>query len=191
MVYTIFTSSCCEQPWSSVGGRWWKLRKSHRAMATEAWESHSWVVCQAEAWRVPKARPFLLTPLLPLTSLFYLLSSPYLSTSTQIRPSNPFYFHLQISCLLPHMCAHPLSPPILFSRLSDYGVDGSGIWEQRADQLWWGSQFPEVPPHILCPEPFISPRWRGLGLSLQSRPEGEILLHVIRLSCHHNKLEVR
>ena len=38
------------------------------------------VVCQAEAWRVPKARPFLLTPLLPLTSLFYLLSSPYLST---------------------------------------------------------------------------------------------------------------
>lgn len=39
------------------------------------------VVCQAEAWSVPKARPFLLTLLLPLTSLSHFLSSPYLSTS--------------------------------------------------------------------------------------------------------------
>lgn len=80
----------------------------------------------------------------------------------------------------PLTCVHTLLlPRSLVSLLSDYGVDRSGVWEQRAHQLWWGSQLPEVPPHFLRPQPLIPPHWRRLGLSLQSWPEGETVLNVI------------
>lgn len=85
-----FTLCCCKELWSV-------LEKGDKRSAKEEPQSHgnsrarvtlmkwSWkyrgVVCQAEAWSVPKARPFLLTLLLPLTSLSHFLSSPYLSTS--------------------------------------------------------------------------------------------------------------
>lgn len=131
------------------------------------------LVCQAEAWREPTARPLLLTLLLPPSSLLW---SPYLSTSLlklalQILSPPPPSSKTHILTYV-----HFLFLPSLF--LSDYGVDRSRVWEQRAYQLWWGSQLPEVPPHFLRPEPFIPPHWRGLGLSLQSRPEGETVLDV-------------
>lgn len=87
-------SSCCEQPWSHYREKLWKLpslhlrvhRKSHRAMATEAPESHSWNEVEYIDELFAKNKPavcqkgqafFLLTVLLPLTSLFYLLISLY------------------------------------------------------------------------------------------------------------------
>lgn len=193
----VYFSSCfCEQSWSYFGERWWKL-----CIFTSEWEPQSHVnrsarvtlmkwswkyrgaVCQAEARRVPKAGPFLLTLLLPLTSLFCLFSSPYLFPP--LHSNSPFKSFLPRSSKKliyappPHMCAHPASPPSLFPLLPDYGVDRSGVWEQRAHQFWWGSQLPEVPPHFLHPEPSVPPRRGGLGLSLQSRPEGEIVPDVI------------
>lgn len=178
---------CCEQP--SILERDDENaeappQKSCRTMATQVQQSQS----RNEAGNIPElfakhkpdvcqnAEPILLT----LTSLFHLFSSPHLSTSLhKICPLNPFFSHLQKCTPLSFTCVHALLL-ILFlffpSPLSDYGVDRSGVWEQRTHQHWWGSQLPEVPPQFLPPEPFIPPHWRGLGLSLQSRPEGEIIV---------------
>lgn len=148
--------------------------KSHRAIAAEAPESHSWNEAGNIVKLFAKYKPdvcqkpglFLLTLLPPLTSLLYLLPSPSSSLRIFTRPSNPFFSLVQtLTLTLPMHFSSPFSTP-LFSLLSDYGVDWSGVWEQCAHQLWWGSQLPEIPPHFLRPEPFIPPHWRGLGLSL-------------------------
>lgn len=74
----------------------------------------------------------------------------------------------------------PLLIPVLpSSLLSDYGSDGSRVWEQHSDQHWRGRQLPEVSAVLLRPEPPVPPHWRGLGLGLQSRPEGEVGLQRI------------
>lgn len=75
------------------------------------------------------------------------------------------------------------SPPSLFLFFSDYGVDRSRVWEQRAHQLGWGSQLPEVSPHFLCPKPSIPPHCRRLGLGLQSWPEGKPSPNVTFVFC--------
>ncbi len=58
-----------------------KRQQKHESHTYEMSRKYKGVVCQAEACRVPKTWRFLLTPLLPLISFFYLLSSPYLPTS--------------------------------------------------------------------------------------------------------------
>lgn len=63
-------------------------------------------------------------------------------------------------------------PPSL---LPDYGVDRPGVREQRSHQHRRGSQLPEVPPHLLPPEPVIPPHWRGLGPGIQPWPKGEVI----------------
>lgn len=61
------------------------------------------------------------------------------------------------------------------SLLPDYGADRPRVREQRSHQHRRGSQFPEVPSHVLPPEPVIPPHWRGLGPGVQPRPKGEIV----------------
>lgn len=142
---------------------WWKVfvqRKSHRAMATEIYQSHSWneVENVVELFAkhtsdVPKAKPFLLTLLLPPTTLFLLL----ILSCSLLRWI--FYFKNSLMCTL--VCS-----------FSDNGIDRSRVWKQCSHQFWRRSQFPEVPTHFLRPQSVVPSHRRGLGPGIQSRPEG-------------------
>lgn len=148
------------------------------------------LVCRGVVWQAEfdvyrKLSPFLLPLLLPFTSLCSHLPifPPLLRLTLETLSFSIFKSHTYSW----RKCTSHFSPSS-FSRLLDYGVDRSRVWEQRSHQLWWGSQFPEVPPHFLRPEPVIPPNWGGLGLSLQPRPEGKTVTDCLTLSqvaeCH-------
>lgn len=73
---------------------------------------------------------------------------------------------------------------------SDYGVDRSGVWEQRPHQHRWGSQLPEVPPLFLHSKPFIPPHRGRLGFGLQPWPEGETEFIPVICLQHHTFTEI-
>lgn len=132
---------------------------------------------------------------------------PSISSDIAVRLTS-FFSYLLSAIIPPHYSTlWILSPPVseidkMFPRSSslltllslspcfpDYGADRPGVWEQPAHQLRRRSQFPEVPADFLRGQPVVPPHRGGLGLGLQSRPEGEHVPDVVwssdqMMSCH-------
>lgn len=79
---------------------------------------------------------------------------------------------------------HPTNPVLTSaSALSlDHASQRSRDGEQYLDQLGRRGNLPEIPAHILHPEPALPPQAGGLGAGLQLGPEGEQTL-LMFISC--------